>query len=165
MVEKQNKSNDNQPGIRRLSVLVWLLLVIVSLFLIRDYTHLWGTATPRTVTPRGDLAGSEKSRIELFRNASPSVVYITTLEVRRDVFSLNLYQIPKGTGSGIVWDDGGHIVTNFHVILNADADCPAADTSIATLGSATATDNCTAEGLITIGSSDVNASPSRSSAI
>lgn len=121
MLENRNKSNDDQRASRRLSALVWLLLVVVSIFLIRDYTHLWRTVTPRTVTPRGDLAGSEKSRIELFRSASPAVVHITTLQVRRDAFNLNLYQIPQGTGSGIVWDDGGHIVTNFHVILNASA--------------------------------------------
>jgi S1-C subfamily serine protease len=49
------------------------------------------------------------------------VVHITALSVRRDFFSLNLLQIPEGTGSGIVWSDAGHIVTNFHVIQNADA--------------------------------------------
>jgi S1-C subfamily serine protease len=59
--------------------------------------------------------------ISLFRQASPSVVNITTLAVRRDFFTLNLLQIPEGTGSGFVWDDAGHIVTNFHVIQNADA--------------------------------------------
>jgi S1-C subfamily serine protease len=34
---------------------------------------------------------------------------------------LNLYQIPQGTGSGFVWDTKGNIITNFHVIQNADA--------------------------------------------
>ncbi len=49
------------------------------------------------------------------------MVYITTLTVARDFFTLNLLQIPEGTGSGFVWDDAGNIVTNFHVIQNADA--------------------------------------------
>ncbi|MFC1491407.1 S1C family serine protease [Nitrospinota bacterium] len=78
-------------------------------------------AVPRAITPRGDLAGDEKSTIELFRNASPSVVYITTLALKRDIFSLNQFQIPKGTGSGFVWDQEGRIITNFHVIKDANA--------------------------------------------
>jgi S1-C subfamily serine protease len=49
------------------------------------------------------------------------VVNITALGVERDFFTLNLYQIPQGTGSGFVWDTTGNVITNFHVILNADA--------------------------------------------
>jgi S1-C subfamily serine protease len=75
----------------------------------------------RSVTPRGDLDGEEKSTIALFRAASTSVVNITAITVRRDFFTLNLLQIPEGTGSGFVWDESGHIVTNFHVIQNANA--------------------------------------------
>jgi S1-C subfamily serine protease len=29
--------------------------------------------------------------------------------------------VPRGTGSGFLWDEGGHVVTNFHVIQGADA--------------------------------------------
>lgn len=76
-------------------------------------------AVPRVVTPRGDLAAEEKSNIELFRLSSPSVVYITRLAMRRDRFSLNLFEIPQGTGSGFVWNDQGHVITNFHVIQGA----------------------------------------------
>ena len=78
-------------------------------------------AVPRPVAPRGDLSQNEKSIIGLFRQASPSVVHITTISVQRDLFTLNLYQIPEGTGSGFVWDTSGNIITNFHVIQNADA--------------------------------------------
>jgi len=48
------------------------------------------------------------------------VVYISTSTVRRDAFSLNLMEIPRGTGSGFIWDETGHVVTNFHVIRGAD---------------------------------------------
>jgi len=77
-------------------------------------------AVPRAVTPRGDLAGDEKATIELFRNTAPTVVYITTASVRRDVFSVNVFEIPRGTGTGFIWDKDGHVVTNYHVIENAD---------------------------------------------
>jgi S1-C subfamily serine protease len=77
-------------------------------------------ATTRAVIPRGELAPGEKSTIALFRQASPSVVHITAIAVQRDLFTLNLYQIPEGTGSGFIWDNRGNIITNFHVIQNAD---------------------------------------------
>ncbi len=70
----------------------------------------------RPVTARGDLAAGERATIEVFRKASPSVVYITSSEYRRDIFSLNVFEIPRGTGSGFIYDRDGHIVTNFHVI-------------------------------------------------
>ena len=75
---------------------------------------------PPPVTARGDLAGDEQATIQLFRNCSPSVAYITSLAVRRD-FRLNVLEIPQGAGSGFLWDTQGHVITNFHVIENADA--------------------------------------------
>jgi S1-C subfamily serine protease len=76
-------------------------------------------AAPRAISPRGELWPDEKSTIGLFRQASPAVVNITAIGVQRDLFTLNLYQIPQGTGSGFVWDTRGNIITNFHVIQNA----------------------------------------------
>ena len=76
-------------------------------------------AVSRPVTARGDLAGDEQNTIDIFRNAAPSVVYITSIAVRRNLFSLNVYEIPQGTGSGFIWDRQGRIVTNFHVISDA----------------------------------------------
>ncbi|HET9295942.1 MAG TPA: trypsin-like peptidase domain-containing protein [Candidatus Binatia bacterium] len=76
-------------------------------------------AAPRTVSPRGELWPDERSTIGLFRQVSPAVVNITAIGVQRDLFTLNLYQIPQGTGSGFVWDTKGNIITNFHVIQNA----------------------------------------------
>jgi S1-C subfamily serine protease len=73
-------------------------------------------AQPRAVTPRGALGADEQANIDLFRRVSPSVVHITTLETQREMFSMNVMQVPRGTGTGFVWDAQGHIVTNFHVI-------------------------------------------------
>ncbi len=72
------------------------------------------------VAPRGDLAADEQSTIDLFKGSSASVVHITTHKLERDFFTLNLYKIPRGTGTGFVWDQAGHIVTNYHVIRDAD---------------------------------------------
>ncbi|XP_002973741.2 protease Do-like 1, chloroplastic [Selaginella moellendorffii] len=57
--------------------------------------------------------------INLFRNSTPSVVYITNLAVRRDAFTSDIMEVPQGSGSGFVWDKDGHIVTNYHVIRGA----------------------------------------------
>jgi len=73
----------------------------------------------RPVAERGELTTAEKSLTTLFEGASPSVVYITSLALRRDFFRFNVMEIPSGTGSGFIWDDRGTIVTNFHVIRDA----------------------------------------------
>ncbi|MFN0054614.1 MAG: S1C family serine protease [Planctomycetales bacterium] len=78
-------------------------------------------ASERTVEARGDLAADERSTIELFKRASPSVVHIMNLEVTRDRRDLDALGHPRGSGSGFVWDQSGYIVTNFHVIEGADA--------------------------------------------
>ena len=75
----------------------------------------------RAVTPRGALAADELANVDLFKKTSPSVVHITSLGVQRDMFSMNVQQVPRGTGTGFVWDGEGHIVTNYHVIQGANA--------------------------------------------
>lgn len=61
----------------------------------------------------------EANNIEIFKSASPSVVYVTNKAVRRDFFSFNVQEIPQGTGTGFIWDKSGTVVTNFHVIQGA----------------------------------------------
>jgi len=73
-------------------------------------------AEPRPVVARGDLAEDEKATIALFKAASPSVVYITTL-AKRAINFFEMTEVPQGAGSGFVWDRQGHVVTNAHVIL------------------------------------------------
>ena len=62
----------------------------------------------------------EANTTEVFSNASPSVVYVTSTALRRQMFSLNVMEIPQGAGSGFVWDDIGLIVTNYHVVARAN---------------------------------------------
>lgn len=66
-----------------------------------------------------DYLPSEKTVIDLFERATQSVAYVTTYTESRGGFSLNPMETPAGTGSGIVWDSDGRIVTNFHVIRAA----------------------------------------------
>ena len=116
---------DNRPPVPAVSRGLLFLLLFLSGFLIwqnvirPSWVYLVGVQ-PAIVTPRGELAEDEKSTIELFNNASPSVVNITTSALRRDFFTRDIFAIPQGSGTGIVWDSNGHIVTNFHVIEKAD---------------------------------------------
>jgi S1-C subfamily serine protease len=111
----------NQPR-RKISPWIILILILLGLWWLsdkRDLPRYDKKAEPRTVAARGDLAEDEKNTIAVFQETSPSVVYITSIEVRRSLFSLNVYEIPQGTGSGFVWDREGRIVTNYHVIGDA----------------------------------------------
>ncbi|MEZ5567758.1 MAG: trypsin-like peptidase domain-containing protein [Halioglobus sp.] len=61
----------------------------------------------------------EANSTEIFRKASPAVVFVTNTALQRSLFSLDVYEIPRGSGTGFVWDEQGLIVTNFHVIAGA----------------------------------------------
>ncbi|MCB0665161.1 MAG: trypsin-like peptidase domain-containing protein [Saprospiraceae bacterium] len=78
------------------------------------------TSYSRAVTPRRELSDQEITTIDLFEDAAPSVTYINTSTYRQDYWTRDITEIPQGSGSGFVWDKEGHIVTNFHVIEDAD---------------------------------------------
>ncbi len=91
---------------------LWRLLPLADGATARD-------AAPRAVTPRGELAADEKATIDLFERSRSSVVYITTREQVLDIWTRNVFSVPRGTGSGFVWDAAGHVITNYHVIEGA----------------------------------------------
>jgi S1-C subfamily serine protease len=76
---------------------------------------------PREVSPRGALLPEEQATIRLFETARPAVVYITTQARVVDAWTRNAFNIPRGSGSGFIWDDRGHVVTNNHVVAEASA--------------------------------------------
>lgn len=80
-------------------------------------------APPRAAEPPAGegLTAEERRDIDIFRRSRPSVVFIASIALRRDFFSLDVQQIPRGAGSGFVWDRQGHVVTNFHVIQDSNA--------------------------------------------
>jgi len=71
-------------------------------------------AEPRVVTPRGELADYEKDITRIFEENRSSVVHITTPDVPAN--RLGTQWLSGGIGSGFVWDQAGHVVTNYHVI-------------------------------------------------
>jgi S1-C subfamily serine protease len=86
---------------------------------------------PRTVTPRGELSDEEQSTTALFKAVSGSVVHVTSVDVRRSRLTLSEHEIPQGAGTGMLWDNQGHVVTNYHVILGgSQADVTLKDNSV-----------------------------------
>lgn len=109
-------------SLKRQLMLSWVLMILLVVMLALPTIKLWFnfgvSGDPRPVTPRGALADFEQTTVDLFKESSPSVVFITTKNERQDLFYRYREQT-SGTGSGFVWDNDGHIVTNFHVIENA----------------------------------------------
>lgn len=113
-----------------LSRLIWISLAAMILVLFYQslpdiFRQISGNqgqlenAEPRIVHARGNLAEDEKSTIALFENSRDSVVFITTRQRVMDAWTRNIFSVPSGTGSGFIWDDHGHIITNLHVIKGA----------------------------------------------
>ncbi|MDX1944899.1 MAG: trypsin-like peptidase domain-containing protein [Pirellulaceae bacterium] len=110
---------------RSLLAMLPLLVFLVALLLVVQFwailrpgqtplAVLDPTAKPRPIAPAGELAADETSTIQLFKQSSRSVVHISTASLGRDL-DFNVLEIPKGTGTGFIWDEAGHVVTNFHV--------------------------------------------------
>jgi S1-C subfamily serine protease len=112
------------------SRLLWLALIGAVLYALWRWAPIFDSrppgpdpaardAAPRVVTPRGDLAADEQSMIELFERTRDSVVFLSTRQQVQDFWTRNVFSVPRGTGSGFIWDDRGHVVTNFHVVQGA----------------------------------------------
>ena len=110
--------------------LLTLLLALAVWYVIPDvrWRLTRADAQPRPVVARGDLAADEQANIAIFERSKGSVVYITTRARVVDFWTRNVHSVPRGTGSGFIWDDQGHVVTNLHVIAGAaDATVQLAD--------------------------------------
>jgi len=62
------------------------------------------------------LTEDERNTIDIVKKTRNSVVFITNMQYVSDFFFQSDQPVARGSGSGFVWDDKGHIVTNFHVI-------------------------------------------------
>jgi S1-C subfamily serine protease len=103
----------------------WVVAVVLALVLCAwALPGIWqrsaaAQSRPRAVSPRGALLPQEQATIDLFETARPSVVYITTQARVVDAWTRNTFNVPRGSGSGFIWDDRGHVVTNNHVVSGA----------------------------------------------
>ncbi|HZZ77779.1 MAG TPA: trypsin-like peptidase domain-containing protein [Gemmataceae bacterium] len=108
------------------------ILVVYALLLVAGFVliyHYWPaqvqtgsdpTAKPRPIAQATTVTSEEKNRIEVFSKAKASVVNISSNLLVRDRLTLNVQQVPQGTGTGFIWDEKGRVVTNYHVVKGAD---------------------------------------------
>lgn len=102
---------------------VWFIFFFMLALLLRPWIGsllIAYQAEPREITPRGDLAADEQTTIEIFDSTKSSVVFITTTRRVLDLYTRSVEVLP-GTGSGFVWDERGHIVTNYHVVKGSQS--------------------------------------------
>jgi S1-C subfamily serine protease len=76
------------------------------------------TATPGPYVGPASTDSEEQTVIDVYARVSPAVVYITSRIVVQSLFWGTQQQ--EGTGSGFVIDQQGHVVTNNHVVQNAE---------------------------------------------
>lgn len=85
----------------------WLILTLVS------------GVSALSATSQAFSTDDERNSVEVFEAARPSVVFVTNQQLARDPYSFDLVTVPRGSGTGFVWDEQGYIVTNYHVVEGA----------------------------------------------
>ena len=118
-----NREPLNQRPVSSTNLFLVVALIVLSAVLVYQTnvrtTEPSGPYIPRTVVPRGDLDSAEQSTINVFRQTSPSVVFIRTKGFQPFRFGGGGQEQELSSGTGFVWDRQGHIVTNLHVVEDA----------------------------------------------
>lgn len=96
------------------------LIVLIGIVAVQPYIDRYLlSGEPRQIVPRAELAEAEATTIEIFEQVAPSVVQVVarTAESRTPILEQTGQDLQ--TGTGFVWDEAGHVVTNSHVIEGA----------------------------------------------
>tara|TARA_B000000437_G_C11686301_1_gene321120 strand:- start:536 stop:1900 length:1365 start_codon:yes stop_codon:yes gene_type:complete len=121
-IMKYNNNNNNINNIEKVrrKILYYSLgFNIINPKLTNAYTSAYTQS--RKIKNKNILNEIENEQKELFEEIIPSVCYISTEYTSMgEKFNINKEDLPKGVGSGFIWDDEGHIITNFHVINKVD---------------------------------------------
>jgi S1-C subfamily serine protease len=67
-----------------------------------------------------ELLTVETKTIDIYRRVVPSTVNVSNIKLARNLFYGDV-EVPQGAGSGFVWDEEGHIITNFHVVQGGNS--------------------------------------------
>jgi S1-C subfamily serine protease len=94
--------------------------VLVALTLSNIRYSPWTNTVARTVDQRGPLSEAERANIELFERVSPSVVQVAARSAAANPLDEDEEGAGGSSGTGFVWDNNGHVVTNNHVVQNGN---------------------------------------------
>ena len=99
-----------------------VLILLVAALLGQPYLDrlLFAATSPRPVVARSDLPESERATISLFERVSPSVVQVVGAAAGASAADMEGEGVREQSGTGVVWDGAGHIVTNNHVVSGTD---------------------------------------------
>src|SRR5690349_7435647 len=94
-----------------------LVIALVSALVIPLQQLESAGAASRAVQPRGQLSAAERSTIAMFDRVAPSVVQVVARSASENLLSEEEARV--STGTGFIWDEVGHVVTNDHVVQGA----------------------------------------------
>src|SRR3954468_22731212 len=105
-----------QDRFSRVAVIV--LVILLAVLIGQPYLDrlLFAATTPRPVAARSDLPESERATISLFERVSPAVVQVVGTAPGASSTDVESEAGREQSGTGIVWDGAGHVVTNNHVV-------------------------------------------------
>jgi 2-alkenal reductase len=106
----------NAGHARAVAILIALLLAFGSVLHYSGHAP-WVPSAARSVEPRGPLSETENLTIAVFERVSPSVLQVAAARSAEN--PLMEEEMPAASGTGFVWDEAGHVVTNDHVVQNA----------------------------------------------
>jgi 2-alkenal reductase len=108
---------------RSVRFLLLAILLVLGVMIAQPYVQerLYSATTPRAIERRGSLADWEKTTIEIFNHAAPSVVHIAGRPAGNDLSTAEGEEQGTQTGTGFIWDGAGHVVTNAHVVQGTNA--------------------------------------------
>ena len=79
----------------------------------------------RVASSASGLTEDESRTVSTFKRASPAVAFITTSQLAvESPLNFKAMEVPAGSGTGFVWDEAGHVVTNYHVIAGRGGGAP-----------------------------------------
>src|ERR1700704_6145386 len=94
-------------------------LILAAAFVFQPYVdRILFSGTPRPVEARGDLAEAERTAVEIFDQASPSVVHVVARRAAPRATGPDEEGVQSGTG--FLWDTSRHVVTNSHVVAGTN---------------------------------------------
>jgi len=97
--------------------------IVVFIVVLATLSGVYGLrqTQAKNETENNSLLANERNTIKVYKNSVHSVVNVSNIKVARmGYWGTDTQDVPAGAGSGFVWDDQGHIVTNFHVVSGGD---------------------------------------------